>query len=125
MRICIDKVRKMKVKECTCYRDALSRFLDAKMKDLQVQIESEVKKVWGLHLLELQDQFLTNTNINKILKDKSGRFISAFLVLNRPIVIEEKDRVVLHVPTCSKLKPDGKGGWVVKKEEEFQIPISE
>ena len=111
----------MRVKECKCYREAINKFLDSKMVELTAEIEREVKKVLGLNFLGLQDQYLTNTNINKILKERSGRFISAFVARNHPVAINQGDIVVLHVMDCPKLKVTrGKD-----TEEEYQIPINE
>lgn len=116
-------MRKMKVKECTCYRTALKRFLDDKMSQLTVDVEAEVKKVLGLNFLGLQNQFITNESINKILKERSGRFISAFIALNNPVSIAEGDRVILHIPTCPKLKPQA--DVETEEEEGYQVPINE
>ncbi|MHA1143309.1 MAG: hypothetical protein ACTSRW_01090 [Candidatus Helarchaeota archaeon] len=111
----------MRIKECKCYREALSRFLDTKMASLTAELETEVKKVLGLNFLGLQDQYLTNTNINKILKERSGRFISAFIAKNNPVIIKEENRVVLHVAGCDLIKEKTRE----TREEEYQVPINE
>ena len=78
---------KMRVKECNCYTEALKKFVNSKMGSLTTEIETEVKKVIGRHFLGFQDQYITNVNINKILRERSGRFISAFIARNHPIII--------------------------------------
>jgi len=115
----------MKVKECECYKNAMNEFLDKRMIALRNEIENEVKKVLGLNFLGMINEYLSNSRIMDILKNKSRRFISAFILLKKPIVEKKDDLNILHIKGCPKLKniEEKKVSSFEVDEEGFQIPI--
>lgn len=93
----------MKVKECSCYRNVMKSFLDKRMHTLEMEIQDEVKKVLGLNFLGMTTQIFTDQRIRDIFKDKSGRFISSFILLHKPITRFDGKRYILHVEGCPKI----------------------
>jgi len=115
----------MKVKECECYRNAMNAFLEKRMLSLKNDIESEVKKVLGLNYLGMITDYLSNTRIMDIFKNKLGRIISTFILLKKPVIEKKNDLNILHIEGCPKLD-SVKTEQVMyqdSEEEGFNIPI--
>jgi len=93
----------MKVRECSCYKKAMKSFVDKRLHTLETDIQNEVKKVLGLNFLGMTTQIFTDQRIRDIFKDKSARFISSFVVLNKPITRFDGERHILHVEGCPKI----------------------
>ncbi|MHA1784867.1 MAG: hypothetical protein ACTSVY_14955 [Candidatus Helarchaeota archaeon] len=95
----------MKVKECSCYKKAMAKFLDKRLSELETEIQEEIKKVLGLNFLGMTSQMFTDARIRDIFKEKSSKFISTFILFNKPIVKfdAERNRYILHVSGCSKI----------------------
>ena len=110
----------MKVKECECYKTAMEKFLNKRLRELEVEIQEEVKKVLGLNFLGMTSQMFTDSRIRDIFKAKSGKFISTFILFNNPISVFDGRRHVLHVQGCPRLR-----GPTIKQEEKKPEPVSD
>lgn len=110
----------MKVKECSCYKSAMNKFLEKRLRELETEIQEEVKKVLGLNFLGMTNQMFTDSRIRDIFQKKSGKFISTFILLNNPIVKFDGSRHVLHVQGCPKLDEE-----IIIEEERGPEPTSD
>ncbi|MHA1300936.1 MAG: hypothetical protein ACTSO9_16070 [Candidatus Helarchaeota archaeon] len=115
----------MKVKECECYRNAMNAFLEKRMLSLKNDIESEVKKVLGLNFLGMITDYLSNTRITDIFRNKLGRIISTFILLKKPVIEKKNDLNILHIEGCTKLDRVKTEQIIYPdyEEEGFNIPI--
>ena len=94
----------MKVQECDCYKSAMKEFLDKRMVNLRNDIENEGKKVLGMNFLGMITDYLSNAKIMEIFKMKSGRLISTFILLKKPVIEKKNNLNILHIQGCSKLE---------------------
>lgn len=106
----------MKVRECECYRKAMKSFIDKRLSKFEMEIQEEVKKVLGLNFLGMTTQIFTDQRIRDIFKDKSARFISSFILFNKPITRFDGERHVLHVAGCPKID-------IISDGDAIDIPI--
>ncbi|NHI93096.1 MAG: hypothetical protein EAX96_11385 [Candidatus Lokiarchaeota archaeon] len=111
----------MKVKECSCYKEAMNKFLDKRLSELEVEIQEEVKKVLGLNFLGMTTQIFTDSRIRDIFRQKSGKFISTFILFNNPVVKFDGTKHVLHVQGCPELEEIS----IVKEENRIEAPSDE
>ena len=95
------------------------------MLSLRIDIENEVKKVLGLNFLGMITDYLSNAKIMEIFRTKSGRLISTFILLKKPVIEKKNDLNILHIKGCPKLEAITEEKIVESEieEEGVDIPI--